>query len=277
MSFMSIILYLTLIFSDSPMINVNQKSEETQRFFELNLMLDSEKFLELNQIIINPTSLQQINLHLDWLKYRWIEGSSSYVSMMYAIALWRYADYISSIKLPADAKPDDVQKLESVTSQSDALRGTAVASMLYLYGVIPIDGARCGDQTSPTHRLNQFPTIVPGLLDYMAKMSPSDQKVLIDAAIRIETKTAKRRDEVGDSTFLCSQGIDALRYGISRGTTTEAAPKPDQLGRQVDVDTRGYKPKLLDPKVWQPIADKARIDMRARLESLFAAVGAVKK
>ena len=203
---------------------------------------------------------------------------------MYAVSLWKYVDYISSIQIPTSAKPEDVKKLEEVKrlleelkGQSASMRRMAVASMLYYYGVIPIDGARCGDRTAPAQRLDQFPTIFPGLLEYMSKMSPSDQKFAIYVATDVEAKTAKRRDVSGDNVFLCSQGLAGLSYGIRQGATTEVKPKPGQIGRQVEVDTSGYKPEILDLKVWEPIADKARGDMGARLERLFASVGAANK
>ena len=197
---------------------------------------------------------------LSWLRDHWLEGNSAYVPITYALALWEYAKN----------EPDYYIKHN--------LKITAVTSMLYFYGVIEIDGARCADHTALAHRREQFPTIIPNLLDYISEMSSAEKNLSVKVAIGVEVKTAARRDEIGDVEFLCTGGLEQISYGLKNGTTKEVPAKPGQFGRQIVVDDGGkYKPRTLEPKIWQPVASQARIDMKVKLESLIASVTTTKK
>lgn len=278
---MSLIFAIALLATDAPVVIAPPKIDGASRLEKMNSLLSGNEFRDLNKILLNPSSKNEFDENLNWLRSKWIEGNSLYISVLYSQILWQYTSGIyqaaTELNVTKDSNPQDIDNYNKLVRLAESTRGTVVASMLYYYGVIPIDGARCGDKTSLEYRINQFPTIIPEFMDYISQISEADQKLVIDIALDIEAKSAKRRASIEDAVFLCSQGMEALQFGIRRGTTTEAAPKPGQIGRQVGVDTDGYKPRILEEKIWQPIASQARSEMRGRLERLFARLKASKK
>lgn len=278
---MSLILALALLAADAPVAIQAPKNDSVIRIEKMESLLRGNEFQELNKILLNPNSKSEIDENLTWLRGKWIEGNSLYISVLYSQILWQYSESIyeaaKSLNVTKDSSPEKIEKYNKLVGLSEGMRGTVVAAMLYYYGVIPIDGARCGDRTSLEHRINQFSTIIPEFVNYISQISETDQKLVIDLAVDVEARSAARRASIEDAVFLCSQGMEALQFGIRRGTTSETAPKPGQFGRQIGVDTSGYKPRILEEKIWQPIASKARSEMRGRLERLFASLKAPKK
>jgi hypothetical protein len=257
---MSLILAVLSLASDPQIVDKMPKTEATSHLATLESLLAEKKYLNLRETILNPKSKDELSESLIWLRDHWLEGNSAFVPMMYGLTLW----------LSTEKVPDGVYKRST--------RATAVASMLYFYGVIGIDGARCADPTAPINRLNQFPQIIPDLMSYIATMSPEQQKDVVEVAVGVEAKTAKKRDEVGDLDFMCVGGLRQISYGLSKGgATTELPAKPGQFGRQIGVDGSGYKPESLPAKIWQPVAKKAREEMSARLERLIASINPAKK
>lgn len=257
---MSFFIAALLLASDQQVVDNKPKSEAISHLETLESLLADKKYLELRKIIFNPKTPDEFSESLDWLQGNWFEGNSALIPVIYAIMLWKITEN----------SPNNAEKQN--------LRSTAVASMLYFYGVIGIDGARCGDYTALVNRRDQFPTIIPDLFKYIMTMSPAEKNIVVEVAVGVEARTAARRDEIGDVEFLCAGGLEQIRYGLKNGTTKEVPAKPGQIGRQILVDDGGkYKPTTLEPKIWKPVAAKARTEMKARLESLLASVTTTKK
>jgi hypothetical protein len=143
---------------------------------------------------------------------------------------------------------------------------------LYAYAAIGIDGARCGDRSAPSNRLDQLMGWEGRIWPFLTEMTPEQRQMAVDLAVRTEERTRARRDSKGDVEFLCRGGMEEMSYNMTHGTMREVEAKPGQIGRQIVVDGDGkYRPSVREQKAWQPEAEAARSSLRARLVQLVAA------
>lgn len=231
-------------------------AEGKDRSDRLSALLAAQDHMALGRMIREPVTEADVASDLDWLKARLLEGNSAWVAMLYAKLLWSLSDR---------SPPEVVGEV----------RQTAVMATLYAYGAIGIDGARCGDRSAPSHRLEQLMGWEGGIWPFLADMTPAHRQRAIDLAVLIEERTRARRDSLGDVEFLCRAGMEEMSYNMAHGTMREVEPKPGQIGRQIVVGGDGkYRPSVRDEKIWRPEAEAARSGLRARLVQLVAAMTA---
>lgn len=120
---MSLVVAALFLASDPQIVDNKPKTEAASHLATLESLLVEKKYLNLRETILNPKSEDELSESLIWLRDHWLEGSSAFVPMMYGLTLW----------LSTEKVPDGIYKRST--------RATAVASMLYFYGVIGIDGA----------------------------------------------------------------------------------------------------------------------------------------
>jgi hypothetical protein len=108
-----------------------------ERAARLSALLAAEDYMTLGRMIREPITEADVRIDLDWLKDRLLEGNSAWIAMLYAKLLWSVSD-----RSPPEA--------------AGGLRQTAVMASLYAYAAIGIDGARCGDRSAPSNRLDQL-------------------------------------------------------------------------------------------------------------------------
>jgi hypothetical protein len=100
------------------------------------------------------------------------------------------------------------------------------------------------------------------------KQRPNEWKIsVVNIAIAFEKKTANLRRE---DDLICRGGLEEYRVSLERGTQHEV-PKPDgHFGKTMDVrPPADWVPNFVPPAVYQPLQEKARIDMRAMLLQLI--------
>jgi hypothetical protein len=209
----------------------------------LTKLLQSKDYGELTKLVLSPKSKEEFRSNLDWLSVRWQEGSTALVPFLYARLL----------EAATRGKADE---------QAAQLRGTALAAMLYVYGVASIDGARCGDRSAPTHRQDQMIEVFSELLKAARFMSFEMRQEAVGIAVGMERKTADARDAAGDVEFFCRYGLEETQYNLKYGTAQEVPARPGQFGRQVVLTGDGkYVPSTIAESIWRPIALKARAEM----------------
>jgi|GEM_PF-5584873 len=229
-------------------------AEDLGRVARLSALLAAQDHMALGRMIREPATEADVRTDLDWLKERLLEGNSVWIAMLYAKLLWSLSD-----RSPPEAAGE--------------LRQTAVMATLYAYGAIGIDGARCGDRSAPSHRLDQLMGWEPRIWPFLAEMIPEHRQRAIDLAVQIEQRTRARRDAAGDVEFLCRAGMEEMSYNMAHGTMREVEPKPGQIGRQIVVDGDGkYRPSVRQEKAWRPEAEAARSGLRAFLSELVVAM-----
>lgn len=225
-----------------------------ERAARLSALLAAQDLMTLGRMIREPVTEADVRTDLDWLKDRLMEGNSAWIAMLYAKLLWSVAD-----RSPPEAAGE--------------LRQTAVMAALYAYAAIGIDGARCGDRSAPSNRLNQLIGWEIGIWAFLTEMTPEHRQRAINLAVLIEERTRARRDSKGDVEFLCRAGMEEMSYNMAHGTMREIEAKPGQFGRQIVVDGDGkYRPSVREDKVWRPEAQAARSSLRARIAKLVADV-----
>jgi hypothetical protein len=220
----------------------------------LSALLAAQDHSALGRMIGEPATEADVASDLDWLKERMLEGNSAWIAMLYAKMLWSLSD----------RSPPEV---------AGEVRQTAVMAILYAHAAIGVDGARCGDRSAPSHRLDQLMGWEPGIWSFLREMTPAHRQRAVDLAVLIENRTRARRDSRGDVEFLCRAGMEEMSYNMTHGAMREVEPSPGQIGRQIVVDGDGkYRPSVREEKTWRPEAEAARAGLRSRLMQLVAAM-----
>jgi hypothetical protein len=223
----------------------------------LDRLLAAHDYAALGARIAGVRGQADLTSDLDWLKARMLEGNSAFVTMLYSRLLW----------VAAEGLPDEPKS---------ELRQTALMASFYALAAILVDGTRCGDRSAPGHRADQLmmewnPQIWP----FAATLTPAQRETIVKVAVGIETKTAPRRDAIGDVDFLCRGGMEETTYDLEHGTQKEAPAAPGQLGRTIVLTGDGkYVPSQRPEAEWRKDAATARAALPAELGQLMTALAA---
>lgn len=144
---------------------------------------------------------------------------------------------------------------------------TAGLITLYTYEIIVIDGAKCEDQTAPSHRVDQLLDTRRETFAFVKQLSPTWKTKLVEIAIALEKKTSSLRK---DDDLICRGGMEQYRVGLEKGTQHVVSNSDGHYGKTIDVRPPvDWEPKFLAPAVYKPLQDKARSGMRAALLQLI--------
>lgn len=223
---------------------------------KLDAALAAQDYKRLSDVMLDRAQSPRDSVAaLDWAKMRWMAGSSAAVPFVYSRLLWSMAE-------------------GSADPRANGLKQTAVAALLYVIGTTGIDGTRCGDRTAPADRRLRIISAGRDLLAYGVQLPPNEREQAIYVATAIEQRTAAVRDQQGDAQFLCRYGMEETTHNLRYGTARERAPKPGELGRQVELSGDGkYVPSLRLEAEWRPEAQKARATLMADLSGLLGLAG----
>jgi hypothetical protein len=224
----------------------------------LDALLAAKDYKRLGATIQSVSNREDLRSDLGWLKAKMMSGETAFVTMLYSRMLWEVAAH-----LPAE--------------QQSQLKQTAAMATLYAYAAIEIDGTRCGDRSAPAHRLEQLVTWNPQIWPFIGSLSEADRGMVLKLVPLIERRTAARRDQQGDVEFLCRPGLEETSYSLAHGGSREVAPKPGQIGRQIELYGDGkYKPSERPAAEWKPEAEKRRAELPANLATEVASLSASK-
>ena len=215
----------------------------------LDRMLDAKDYNNLCTAALSVGSVPALRPYLDWEQARMTRGASAIVAFMYARDLWRTA-----AALPAE--------------QGNMLRQTAAGTLLYAYGAVQIDGARCADATAPQNRLDQLITIYRDVWAFLRAASVAEREQIVRLALLIDARSAAARTAQGDDEFLCRYGMEETSYGLQHGTARDVPTAPGQVGRTIAVTSEGYRPRIRPESEARPIADRHRAALHQTLNQL---------
>jgi hypothetical protein len=102
---------------------------------ELDAMLAARKWNDLGAALSRARSGEPVLRMMNWLQSRIDTGGGFLVGFLFAKDLWELGN----------ARKNDDPNADN--------RITAGLITLYVYELIAIDGAKCGDKTAPDHRL----------------------------------------------------------------------------------------------------------------------------
>lgn len=204
----------------------------------LDALIAAKKYGAFRDAVTRPKSREEAIANLNWMKERWVGGTTALVPMLYARVLWQ----------TGAAAPLGDPKYE-------ANRGMALAAWLYVLGVSSIDGARCADKSAPANRVNQLTQLLPNFAPTVKSLDPDTRRQAVTIAVALEQKTAAVRDKTADATFFCTDGLEEARF------------IQQQRGKG-----GVYVPRLQPDTVWRPAAAKARASMAGDLNRLVAKI-----
>lgn len=213
----------------------------------LDALLAAKDYKKLGTTIQSANRAADVRSDLDWLKDKMMSGETAYVTMLYARSLWTVSERV----------PERTQV---------QLRETAAMATLYAYAAIQIDGTRCGDRSAPAHRIQQLSAWNPEIWPFIGSLPEADKTMILKLVPALERHSAVKRDRQGDVEFLCRAGLEETTYDLQHGGSREVAPKPGQIGRQVELYGDGkYKPSERPEAEWKPEAERRRAALPASL------------
>jgi hypothetical protein len=223
----------------------------------LDALLAARDYSKLGQRIAGVRRQADLRSDLDWLKARMLEGNSAWIAMLYSRLLW-----VGASGLPEEHRRN--------------LRQTAVMAAVYAMAAITVDGTRCGDRSAPAHRREQLMMEWnPEIWRFAATLTPEERDTIAALAVKIEQRTAARRDSIGDVDFLCRAGMEETAYNLRHGTQKEDPPKPGQIGRRIVLTGDGrYVPSQRPEAEWRKDAAAARTALPAQLAQLLNGLAA---
>jgi hypothetical protein len=216
---------------------------------QLDALLAARKWNDLSEALRAARDSASVGRMLDWLRARIDAGGGFMLTFVYALKLWQVGNL---------AKNDDPMH---------DLRISSGFITMYSYELIVIDGAKCGDRSAPSHRLDQLFMSNGAALAYL-KGRPDDFKAkLVEGAIAMEKKTAPWRPL---DDLLCRDGLEQMQAGIKAGTTHEVPNTTGHFGKTVAVETPpGWEPRILPPEQYTAQQEEARRNMKAALLKLI--------
>lgn len=221
----------------------------------LDRLLAAKEYVPLGQIIANVSQPADLMSDLDWLKARMMEGDSAFITMLYARSLW----------VAANGYPEPARS---------GLRQSAAMATLFARSAMALDGARCGDRSAPSHRLDQLAAWNPEVWPYIGSLPEAEREKVVTLAVALEAHTAAARTRSGDVEFLCRGGLEETQYNLQHGSAREVPTPAGQVGRTIELSGDGkYKPSERPETEWRAEADKARASLRSDLSAFVAAIG----
>jgi hypothetical protein len=212
---------------------------------QLDALLAARKWDELADALSNATGSEAFLRSINWLKAKIEAGSGFPLVIFYARDLWN-AGQSNPIADP-DKDP----------------RVTAGFMILYAYALILIDGAKCADNSAPSHRLDQLFEIDAPILKFILAKPKKLKDKIINGVVAFEKATAPSRR---DDDVLCRGGLDEIMVGLEEGTTHEVSPPAGQAEQSYAVQApASYAPRFLPPKEYLPLQAKERAGLKADL------------
>jgi len=211
----------------------------------LDKMLASHDRAGLARVLNSPPSPAALVEGLNWQREKMVGGTTTWVTLHYAVELWKIGD----------ARKDD------------GVKQTAAYAFLYTVAATATDGNRCKDSSAPPTRMNQIVSTGQPIIDYIRAAPAETRRKIIDAAIKLETKTSASPDRIRD-WYLCSGGKAEVQYGMKRGKPKPVPTAPGQFGNAVALDTRGYRPEFLPEAASTKAVAQARAKLPANLSKV---------
>ena len=215
---------------------------------ELDALLTARNWNAISAAISAAKAPDSLMQAMNWLSTRLKAGGGSLLGFLYAPRLWGFGSGL---------------QIENPTKDA---RVTAGLIVLYTYQLIVIDGAKCADRTAPGNRLSQLLTQNREVLEYLRSKPNGLKALVIVLAMDFENRTAPLRK---DDDLLCRGGMEEMQAGIAAGTARDLTGKTNHPGRTIGVEARPvWTPRMLAPATYQPIQERARAEMEARLLKL---------
>jgi hypothetical protein len=206
---------------------------------QLNDRLKANDYLGLRDLIWQSRDGTIINENMNWERDQVLAGSSAFVSVLYAMDLWRAGN---------SGYLNDRASLE--------LKKSALAQLTYAYFLTFLDGVKCGDASAPVIR-RQSLTSKFSNFDLMEiwkaffRLIPDDRKQVVLAAGALERKTRSLRQ---NDEFLCSGG-NADRSNLSAALKTYLDTHDSLPNGTVEIPIAppaDYQVKFLPESEWAP-------------------------
>jgi hypothetical protein len=217
----------------------------------LDELLASKDYTTLGKTIAGVTSQPDLVSDLAWLKSRMTEGNTAFISMLYSRLLW----------VAAGGLPEQ---------QKHQWRQTAAMATLYAFAAMKIDGARCGDRSAPSHRIDQLGMWNPELWPFVRTLTTAEREILVKVTVGLEASTAPKREAIGDVEFLCRAGLEEMQYNLTSGTSLEVPTRPGGFGKTIEATGDGkYRPSERPEAEWRTEATKQRSSLATDLSRLL--------